>query len=85
MVVVASRLNVADSKFRSQILHRLSQEGIESSTASKDIQRMKQLSVPLVTPVPKFLFSEQKAKLLPRASVYAMFSLESHKPVAAGN
>jgi hypothetical protein len=43
MVVVASRLNVADSKFRSQILIGSAKEGIESSAAGKDTQRMKQV------------------------------------------
>jgi hypothetical protein len=36
---------------------------------------------PLVTPVPNFLFSERKPKLLPRASGCAMFSLENHNPL----
>ncbi|HSK45003.1 MAG TPA: hypothetical protein VLA83_14075 [Candidatus Binatia bacterium] len=35
----------------------------------------------LVTPVPKFLFSEQKPKLLLEASAYAMFCLETTTPL----
>jgi hypothetical protein len=33
-----------------------------------------------VTPVPKFLFSEQKLKILPQGGACAMFSTEDNNP-----
>jgi hypothetical protein len=36
-----------------------------------------------VTPVPKFLFSEQKLKMLPQGGAYAMFSTRRQQPPVA--